>query len=209
MSASVERVFLEALDDLQSGRAEDVDHYLERVPQSEREQLADLLAMYFASRRGVRHGEVSSVVYTRVLATLDRITETAGPSGTLPGLLAELRRTRGLRRSDVTRAVCERLGLADQSVSQLEREYHRLETGQLDGRRLSRRILEALAEIFRIPVDDLAAASRPLATEPPRTGRRFARSAGAFTAASHVPPPRSGNNTDPDVRALFYGGRDA
>lgn len=208
MSASVERVFLEALDDLQSGRAQDVDHYLERVPMTEREQLADLLAMYFASRRGPRHAEVSRTAYTRVLATLDRMTDTAGRAGTLPGLLAELRRTRGLRRSDVTRAICDLLGLSDQAIVQLEREYHRLETGQLDGRRLSRRILEALAEIFRIPVDDLAEASLPLRSEPQRATRSFARSAGAFTVAARAAPPDRDETTG-DVRALFYGGRDA
>ena len=51
MSASVERVFLEALEDLRAGRIEEVEHYLELVPASGRAQLADLLAMYFASRQ--------------------------------------------------------------------------------------------------------------------------------------------------------------
>lgn len=207
MSASVERVFLEALDDLQSGRDEEVEHYLERVPLTEREQLADLLAMYFASRRGPRHGDVSRMAYDRVLSTLDRISGSAGQAGTLPGLLSELRRTRGLRRSQVTRAICESLSLPDHSVMSLEREYHRLETGQLDGRRLSRRILDALAEIFRIPVDDLAAASLPVAPAASPTPRSFARPAGAFTAAAHAAPP-SADDIASDVRALFYGGRD-
>jgi hypothetical protein len=48
MSASVERVFLEALEDLRAGRIEQVEHYLELVSASGRAQLADLLAMYFA-----------------------------------------------------------------------------------------------------------------------------------------------------------------
>lgn len=207
MSASVERVFLEALEDLRAGRIEEVEHYLELVPVSERAQLADLLAMYFASRRRPLRHDVPPASYERVLATLDRVTERAGPTGTLPGLLSELRRTRGLRRQDVTRILCQRLHLSGQAVSQLEREYHRLETGQLDGRRLSQRLLAALADTFRIAVDDLAAASVPLAKKTSRPTRRFARSTGAFTAAAHAPSQQE--NADPTVRALFYGGRDA
>jgi len=208
MSASVERVFLEALDDLRAGRVEQVDHYLELVPASERAQLADLLAMYFASRRHpVRH-EVPPATYERILATLDRVTERVGQSGTLPGLLAELRRTRGLRRQEVTRALCQLLNLGEDALVQLEREYHRLETGQLDGRRLSRRLLEALGQIFRMPVDDLAAASVPLAEQTPRAARGFARSKGAVTAAMHAPSAQPEKH-DPEVRALFYGGRNA
>lgn len=208
MSASVERVFLEALEDLRAGRVEEVEHYLELVPTSERAHLADLLAMYFASRQRPLRQPVPSASYERVLATLDRVTEKAGQTGTLPGLLSELRRTRGLRRQDVTRPLCQRLRLADQAVIQLEREYHRLETGQLDGRQLSRRLLEALGQIFRIPVEDLAAASVPLARERPRPARGFARSTGAFTAATHAPQAHS-EERDATVRALFYGGRDA
>jgi hypothetical protein len=206
MSASVEQVFLEALEDLRAGRVEQVGHYLELVPASERAQLADLLAMYFASRRRPLRQEVPPASYERVLATLDRVTESAGRAGTLPGLLSELRRTRGLRRQDVTLALCQRLRLADEAVIQLEREYHRLETGQLDGRRLSRRLLEALGDIFRISVDDLAAASMPLAKEAPRAARGFARSTGAFTAAAQARPAQP-ETTDPTVRPLFYGGR--
>ena len=208
MSASVERIFLEALEDLRAGRTEKVDYYLELVPASERAQLADLLAMYFASRRRPLRHEVPPSSYERVLATLDRVTENAGQVGTLPGLLAELRRTRGLHRQDVTRALCKVFSLTGDAVGQLEREYHRLETGQLNGRRLSRRLLEALAQIFRIPADDLAAASEPPAKEPQRLARSFSRSTGAFTAVAHAPQQQA-RERDPEIRALFYGGRDA
>lgn len=208
MSAAVERVFLDALDDLQAGRAEEVDRYLERVPTSERAQLADLLAMYFASRQRPVANNVPAATYERVLATLDRVTEKAGRSGTLPGLLAELRRTRGLRRPDVTRAICQLLEIGDEAVAQLEREYHRLETGQLDGGRLSRRLLDALAHVFRIPLDDLTAASVPLMRDSPSRAQRFARSTSTSTASAQGGRPRS-NQADPEVQALFYGGRDA
>ena len=46
----VEEVFLEALEDLREGTGKPVERYLERVPATERRQLADLLAGFFASR---------------------------------------------------------------------------------------------------------------------------------------------------------------
>ena len=83
MSASVEKVFLDALK-ICAGRDDPIEHYLELVPQSERAQLADLLAMYFASRRQPVGKEVRAASYERVLATIDRVSGTAGPAGFCP-----------------------------------------------------------------------------------------------------------------------------
>src|SRR2546421_61808 len=99
-------------DDLE-GRAEPIERYLELVPKSERAQLADLLAMYFASRRGPASREVNSQSYERVLAAIDRLNESQGEAGILPALLSELRRTRRLRRQDVTRELCDHFKLSD------------------------------------------------------------------------------------------------
>lgn len=74
MSAQFELVFLEALEDLREGRAEPIERYLELVPKSERAQLADLLAMYFASRRTPASREVNARSYERVLGAIDRLT---------------------------------------------------------------------------------------------------------------------------------------
>src|SRR3954467_15652723 len=81
MSAEFEQVFLDALEDLREGRAEPIERYLELVQKSERAQLADLLAMYFASRRGPASREVNSKSYERVLAAIDRLNEPQGEAG--------------------------------------------------------------------------------------------------------------------------------
>ena len=208
MSAEFEQVFLDALEDLREGRAEPIERYLELVPKSERAQLADLLAMYFASRRAPASREVNSKSYERVLAAIDRLTESQGEAGILPGLLSELRRTRRLRRQDVTRQLCEHFQLFDKSLVQFEREYHRLETGQLHGAFLSKRLLQALSDLFRIDLDDLVSASLPLPqAHAPREAQAFARS-GGMVRASHRSPGEE-KPLDPLVQELFYGGRDA
>lgn len=209
MSAQFELVFLEALEDLREGRAEPIERYLELVPKSERAQLADLLAMYFASRRTPASREVNARSYERVLGAIDRLTEPRGEAGILPGLLAELRRTRRLRRQDVTRELCEHFELSKGGVVQFEREYHRLETGQLHGAHLSRRLLQALSDLFRIDLDDLVSASLPLPqSHPSREAQAFARSGGLVRAA-YRPPPGEETPLDALVQELFYGGRDA
>jgi hypothetical protein len=209
MSASVEQVFLDALEDLRAGRVDSIEHYLELVPQSQRAQLADLLAMYFASRRRPAEKELRAASYERVLDTIDRVSETAGPAGILPGLLRELRRTRGLRRQDVTRSLCERFEVGENAVSELEREYHRLETGQLGGEGLSQRLLTALAELFRIDLDDLAGASLPVpGTARPRPAHAFGRSAGGTHSDQDAQATRAEPGSEL-VWQLFHGGRDA
>jgi hypothetical protein len=208
MSAEFEQVFLDALEDLREGRAEPIERYLELVPQSERAQLADLLAMYFASRRAHASREVNSKSYERILAAIDHLTESQGEAGILPGLLTQLRRTRRLRRQDVTRELCQNFELSDKGVIQFEREYHRLETGQLHGALLSKRLLRALSDLFRIDLDDLDSASLPLPqAHPPREAQAFARS-GGMVRASHRPLGDE-KPLDPIVQELFYGGRDA
>lgn len=210
MSASVEQVFLDALEDLRAGRVDPIEHYLELVPQSQRAQLADLLAMYFASRTHPAGRELRATSYERVLDTIDRVSETAGPAGILPGLIRELRRTRGLRRQDVTRSLCQRFEVSHEAASELEREYHRLETGQLRGEGLSQRLLAALAELFRIDPDDLAAASLPVpGTARPRPAHAFGRATDDTARLQQETPATGGEPGNKLVWRLFHGGRDA
>ena len=159
--------------------------------------------MYYASRKTPAAGEVNPRSYERVLAAIDRLSESQGEAGILPCLLTELRRTRRLRRQDVTRQ------LSDKGVVQFEREYHRLETGQLLGALLSERLLQALAGLFRIDLADLDSASRPLPqVQPRRQAQAFARS-GEMVRASYAAPSGQEKPLDPIVQELFYGGRDA
>jgi hypothetical protein len=210
MNASIEQVFLDALEDMRAGRGEPIERYLELVPQSKRAQLADLLAMYFASRRRPAGPTLRAASYERVLATIDRVSETAGPAGILPGLLRELRRTRGLRRKEVTGSLCQRFGIGEEAAGELAREYHRLETGQLRGEGLSQRLIAALAELFRIDCDDLAAASLPVpGTARPRPARAFGRSTRDARLGQQSSLPTQPEPRQTLVWQLFHGGRDA
>ena len=212
----VEKAFLRAVEDLNAGRTEPVERYLELVAQSEQEELADLLAMFFASRPPAADTvSLGSPSYQRALAALDAVTENAGKTGVLPGTLVSLRRLRGLRSTEITDELARRFELGETARQRLEWSYHRLEAGQLAGRQLSKRLLAALAEIFGAEADDFLAASEPVAGG--ATGGAqpvLARSAGrpARQPSSTRQPAAAPASRDPDIEAverLFAGGRDA
>lgn len=213
---AVEKAFLAAVEDLNAGRAKPVERYLELVQRSEQEELADLLAMVFASRPPTvaETPSLDSPSYQRALAALDAVTENCGQAGILPGTLVSLRRVRGLRSQDVTDELARQFEVHERARRRLEWLYHRLEAGQLAGRQLSRRLLAVLAEVFGVDVEDFLAASEPVPTGTARRpaavmARRVGRPATA-TAAERAAPARE--QRDPElelVERLFGGGRDA
>lgn len=208
----IEAVLAEALEDLKAGRARTMPDYLELVPRAERAELEELLSIFYMHNAIAAGPEpIDPARYERALCVIDRLSA-SGRASTLPAALVELRRTRRLRRDDVVAALAERFDVKGAGNDRLRRAYHELETGQLWGQGLSRRLLDALAEIFRVDVEDLAAA----ATRPPGRSRRpgqvfgrglrEARNRGDLAAARERHPGRG-----PDERLvdeLFYEGRD-
>jgi hypothetical protein len=207
--AEVEAVLAEALEDIKAGRPRTVPDYLGLVPRSERAELAELLSIFFM-REAVAAGpeRVDPERYERALGVLDRLSAT-GPAGNLPAALAELRRTRRLRREDVVGAIAERFGVKGAGGERLRRSYHELETGQLSGRGLSRRLLDALGQILHVDPEDLAAAASRAAPAATRPARAFGRGVGEVEPVRGmrgVEPPR--DESERLVDDLFRGGAD-
>ena len=208
--SAVEEVFLEALEDLRDGREQPVERYLERVPATERRQLAELLSSYFASREEPADPYANVELFERTLAAVDRVAaEEAGQAGVLPGMLVELSRTRGLRRSDVVAGLQSALELPDRARDFLAELYHRLESGRVPGQGLHPRLITALGQVFKLPDEEVDAARRPLG--PPRelrTARAFGRGAGELGAVGDQDQPQPPAEEDlRQVFLLFYGGR--
>jgi hypothetical protein len=207
--AEVEAVLAEALEDIKAGRPRTMPDYLGLVPRSERAELAELLSIFFM-REAVAAGpeRVDPERYERALGVLDRLSAT-GPAGNLPAALAELRRTRRLRREDIIGAIAERFGVKGAGRERLRRSYHELETGQLSGRGLSRRLLDALGGILRVDPEDLAAAASRAAPGAARPARAFGRGVGEVTPVHGIygeEPAR--DESERLVDDLFRGGAD-
>ncbi|HEX8745060.1 MAG TPA: hypothetical protein VF712_18185 [Thermoleophilaceae bacterium] len=209
MSAA-EQVFLDALEDLRDGREQPVERYLDRVPASERRQLADLLASYFASREEPADPYANAELFERTLAAVDRVAaEESGQAGVLPGMLVELSRTRGMRRGDVVAGLQRALELPDRARDFLAELYHRLESGRVPGPGLHPRLIAALGQVFKLADEEVDAARRPLG--PPhalRAARAFGRGGGELAAVEDQDQPQP--PVEEDLRRvflLFYGGR--
>ncbi len=209
MSGLFEKAFWQAVNDADAGESKPLDSYLTLVPADEKDQLRILLAKVFAAQGpGTRPTPAESESYARALDVIQRVRSETGPSGTLPGLLIQIRHSRGMERDHVIDRLTERFNLSSRRA--VRRAYHQLESGQLIGSRLSRRLLVALGEVFEIDAGDLEAASEPSGPPP------AAQPAIAFGRASdrhgQVPIENPGDvqpTADQDVRALFTGGRDA
>ena len=80
-------------------------------------------------------------------------------TATLPALLTRLRAGAGLTARELAGRLSPALGVAGREAK-LERYVERLERGELDGRRLSQRLLDALARLLSIDADTLDGASR-------------------------------------------------
>jgi hypothetical protein len=114
--------------------------------------------------------------------------------------LVALRARRGLRREAVVDFVIETFGLDPAKREKVRRYYHELETGQLDRRGVSARLMEALAKLLGAQVGDLLAwRPRPPTAEVPY----YRASAPAMAAPAAAPPVQD----EPDeIDALFTGG---
>ncbi|HWX95355.1 MAG TPA: hypothetical protein VNZ01_00770 [Solirubrobacteraceae bacterium] len=209
-----DRAFWQAVGDMQAGAARPIESYLHLVPRHEHDELARMLADVLLARGPAPTPSAEeSAAYARAVAVIDQVLITSGPAGILPEALKTMRGARGIEPDQIT----EQLAVDFQITSPagrkaLERNYHRLETGQLLGAKLASRLLESLARIFEIDVRDLLAGAKPTGTAPrPSAAPGLGRSSGASTSrrqAEHAPELLP----DPEVELverLFHGGPDA
>jgi hypothetical protein len=80
--------------------------------------------------------------------------------------LLELRRRRGRRRESVVEAILGALRIDPAKRARVAGYYHRLESGELDLRRVDRRVLSAIADAIGVTLEQVAAWAAP-AGHPP------------------------------------------
>ena len=208
----IDAVLAEALEDIKAGRARAVPDYLQLVRRTERAELEELLSIFYMHEAIAAGPEpVDPSRFERALGVIDRLSA-SGRAGALPAALVELRRARRLRRDDVVAALAERFGVKGAGGERLRRAYHELETGQLSGRGLSRRLLGALGEIFHVDVEDLAAAATRAPAGSSRSAQVFGRGVGETRSRGDVASARERRpGRGPEERLvdeLFYEAND-
>jgi hypothetical protein len=211
--ADIDAVLAEALEDLQQGRARTVPDYLKLVPDSDRERLEELLAV-FHSHKAASGGPdpVDPQRYQDALQLVDRVFSEERGKGELPALLVELRSVRRIPREELLGNLAERFGLVGGDRKHLQRSYHKLETGQIEGRCLSDRLLEALGSILKTDPRDLRSAAERSGKITPAPAQAFGRGLGEVKDVEASGAGRAQHAARGDserlVHDLFYGGPD-
>jgi hypothetical protein len=207
-----ERAFWQAVDDLKEGEVKPIENYLRLVPRDQRDELGRMLADLLLARGPAPTAEGGeSSGYKRAVAVVDEVLGSRGTAGILPGTLKAMRNARGIEPDAVVEALAADFGVEGEGGRRaLARDYHRLETGNLLGSKLSRRLLASLAAVFGVDAADVTAAVRPAAKGPAlRSAPAMGRSGGAAAPSPSHPPSGPADPEVELVERLFHGGPDS
>lgn len=218
MSDAFEQAFMAAIDDLNAGRLhDDPDHYLRTVPAVRHEEFTRRLSTLMAARGPGAHDDVSGDAYDAALSAVAAVKANAGSAGILPGALRQLRKARGIERETIIDELAAEYEIGLTGRDALRRYYHKLESGQLVGPKISHRLLRSIAAKFDADADDFISAARAVVRRPTGLGLRavpaMGRSAGEpARSPTTAQRDRSVARRDPEVELverLFCGGPDA
>lgn len=207
---TIDQALSEFVDAWNAGRRPKVDEWLDRVPEEERDELADALLAWLevAPTPAYDDAALAAIRAEPVLARL------RAEQGALPQVLPALRARRGIALRELAQRVAAAAGLPGEDA-RAAAYLERLERGDLDGARLSRRLLDALAGALgasREALADAAALAVPLR---PAAGVQYRREEDgawwgeeldALTAAAFTPAPEAPLD---ELDRLFLGGHEA
>ena len=209
--SDVDRVFSEFVDDWNAGRRPQVDDWLARVAAGEREELGSLLMEWLAVAPTPEYDEAVLAQLRADPAVAAVVAGAAGEAGAWPALLPRLRARAGLAVRELAGRVTAAFGLAGEEA-RAAAYLERMERGELDATRVSRRLLDALGEALGVSGSALAEAGDLGLRAEPAIRFRAAPAAAApmlaeFDALSRAamakaPPPMD------ELDRLFLGGPD-
>jgi transcriptional regulator with XRE-family HTH domain len=216
--SSIEQVLGEFVDAWNAGRRPRAIEYLARVPEGpERDELAEQIGTWLEVAPAPQH-DAGTRAQIRGEPAVRHVLEAVGEdAGLWPAVLPQLRARAGLSVRQVAAGLVERFGLAVGAEDRAADYLARMERGELEAARVSRRLLDALGELLgasgRTLADagGLGAAMRPAAAGGTlfRAGQDAAEWVArdietlSRAAMSPAPPPMD------EVDRLFVGGPEA
>lgn len=207
---SIEQLIGEFIDDWNAGRRPDVLAFLERAAPEDREELATQLETWLEIAPTPAYDEATRLAIASEPALRSALDAAAAVRAPLAERLPPLRKRAGLSVRDVAARLTHLFDLVDEERTAAYLEQ--IERDELDERRLSRRLLDALAAIFGADADQLAPGPAALAG-----GQAFFRAEedadiwiaediDVLSRAALSPAPAAPMD---DVDRLFLGGPDA
>jgi transcriptional regulator with XRE-family HTH domain len=209
-----DQVLSEFMDAWNAGRRPSVDDYLEKVAPAERDELAEQIGTWLSVAPAPAY-DADATAAIRADPLFERVMAiTTAEGGALSVELPVLRARAGLGIAQVARKLVAALGLQRGDEERTADYLERVESGELDPARLSRRLLDALAGVLDVTGERLLAAAdlpRPAAAggalfrAEAGSGDWLAEETEAIAAAAFTPAPATMGELD----RLFLGGREA
>jgi transcriptional regulator with XRE-family HTH domain len=153
-----ERILSEFIDAWNAGRRPDVDDHIARAPARERAALAEELLAFLAFAPTPDYGEAELQAIRDEPVVVEALGAAGGRGGLLPALLPRLRERRSLTVGELAEQLTDVLGLRRDRAEKTAAYVERLEGGELEPARISRRMFEALARVLRVPRAELEGA---------------------------------------------------
>ena len=216
MTFDRDRILSEFIDAWNAGSRPDVDDYLARAPAEEQAELADQLLSFltFAPTPSYDDDALAAIRAEPIVAAALAAPTQRG--GLLPGLLTSLRERFSMTTPQLASELLAALNLPSDKQSKTAAYLERLERGELEPARVSRRVFDALARVFEIPRSQLEGAGdlsrwrpapAPAAAPVFRADKDAARAVGAHldVLADALQAPGGGERDEVDD--LFLGGR--
>jgi hypothetical protein len=204
-----DRILSDFVDAWNAGRRPDVETYLARAPDSEREALAGEIATFLAFAPTPDYDDAALAAIRAEPAVLAAGGALEAPGGLWPQLLPRLRARAALSTGELAARLVAVLGLGAERERKTCGYLEQLEAGALEPRGLSGRLLDGLARVLEVPRGALEGAGGFAAPPAPALFRAEGAAAEALRAdldvvADALAAPAGG--AWDDVDELFRGG---
>jgi hypothetical protein len=153
-----ERILSEFIDAWNAGRRPDVDEHIARAPARERSELAEELLAFLAFAPTPSYGEAELAAIRAEPIVTEALTAAGERGGLLPALLPRLRERSSLTTPELAAELVGALALAREREAKTAGYLERLEHGELEPARISRRVFDALARVLGVPRSELEGA---------------------------------------------------
>jgi hypothetical protein len=210
-----DRILSQFIDAWNAGTRPEVEAFVERAPEAEREALAEAIASFLTWAPTPDYTAAALDAIAAEPAVEAALAAARGPGGLWPELLPRLRTRARLSVAELAAALVRQLGLPAGSEDKAEGYLRRMEGGGLEPAGVSRRLLGGLGRVLGVPAGELEGAGdvgtwRP---PPPAAAARFRAAAGAAESVredlevlADVLAAGPDDGWD-EVDALFRGGR--
>jgi hypothetical protein len=214
--SSVEQVLARFVEDWKAGRRPQVEAYLDQVDDARRDELSELIAtwMEVAPTPELDAAAVADIhEQPGVRAVIEAL---GGPAGLWPTMLPSLRERAGLTVRELAARVVGAVGLGSDAEERTAWWLGRMEHGELDPRRVTRRALDAIGRALGVDAAELERAGglRPAvaanllwrADEPVQATMGSHLDVLADALAAPAQAPLRDPSTADEVDRLFTGG---